>query len=665
MGVNATRRRSSSIHRKKSILSHSVSSTSTFKDGESTMDDDVDEKQEEAGGEDISLSRTLSEKKRLFLQKVLKDDQHTDMTDSSNSKNTDAFDRDSTSIDDSRINTSRADRSLLRRSAFSARGRSRRSVTNNSNRAVDGIAGEMDGISSTKFHRRSLSQREAATAAAVIDFSLDPDSSSNAFTPSLTNFTRSNSTASSRSSSTTSTSAVMWDKVNGISLMDQSTRKADYIDMGNELENPTLPMLSRVQEAESQVLSSSSSQLIAEEQLDNISIKLDKKEDVLPSAVLITKEKLEDELIVKEPEKPVIPDDVITEEKKEGKQPKMDEEKDETIITAMTTTEMGATLTKSDAEQKLKRPTIIRSESDIVSAAKTIPATTTSKPAKRNSWFSGLFTNNTNDKKTSLATKKEKEKAKKAAPTTTAVTTTNNNTAASAFSGFASIFTRSLSKSSGSTPTITPANITSKSKSKQKSANEYQKKKNASVDSSRNKANDKTSKSKYPTPPTHAVTVSTTLLFNSNRLPLHVERAIYRLSHMKLADIRRPLRQQVLISNLMFWYLSIQQSAFRNQTTSLIPEHQQQQSSSYNNIPSSLPKQQQSTAKKPPSKMSKFISSAKKRRNEMAQFVQNYPVVSVEIYQRYLLIIIERTVLTLSNKTNSKIEKLMRKMIYL
>ncbi|KAI8375891.1 activator of mitotic machinery Cdc14 phosphatase activation C-term-domain-containing protein [Blakeslea trispora] len=51
--------------------------------------------------------------------------------------------------------------------------------------------------------------------------------------------------------------------------------------------------------------------------------------------------------------------------------------------------------------------------------------------------------------------------------------------------------------------------------------------------------------------------------FHPYRLPLHVERAIYRLSHMKLADPRRPLRQQVLISNLMFWYLSIQQHDFQ------------------------------------------------------------------------------------------------------
>ncbi|KAI8886048.1 hypothetical protein K501DRAFT_331484 [Backusella circina FSU 941] len=42
-----------------------------------------------------------------------------------------------------------------------------------------------------------------------------------------------------------------------------------------------------------------------------------------------------------------------------------------------------------------------------------------------------------------------------------------------------------------------------------------------------------------------------------SRLPLHMERAVYKLSHMKLANPRRPLHEQVLISNHMFWYLSI------------------------------------------------------------------------------------------------------------
>lgn len=43
---------------------------------------------------------------------------------------------------------------------------------------------------------------------------------------------------------------------------------------------------------------------------------------------------------------------------------------------------------------------------------------------------------------------------------------------------------------------------------------------------------------------------------NFYRLPIHVERAVYRLSHIKLANPRRPLYEQVLISNLMCVSLS-------------------------------------------------------------------------------------------------------------
>ncbi|KAJ1954084.1 hypothetical protein EC988_002622, partial [Linderina pennispora] len=43
----------------------------------------------------------------------------------------------------------------------------------------------------------------------------------------------------------------------------------------------------------------------------------------------------------------------------------------------------------------------------------------------------------------------------------------------------------------------------------------------------------------------------------SNRLPIHIERAIYRLASIKLANPRRPLQQQVLLSNMMFWYLEL------------------------------------------------------------------------------------------------------------
>lgn len=47
----------------------------------------------------------------------------------------------------------------------------------------------------------------------------------------------------------------------------------------------------------------------------------------------------------------------------------------------------------------------------------------------------------------------------------------------------------------------------------------------------------------------------------AKRYPVPVERSLYRLSHVKLSHPRRPLYQQVEISNFMFWYLSIIDSA--------------------------------------------------------------------------------------------------------
>lgn len=64
--------------------------------------------------------------------------------------------------------------------------------------------------------------------------------------------------------------------------------------------------------------------------------------------------------------------------------------------------------------------------------------------------------------------------------------------------------------------------------------------------------------------------VSPALAGQYARYPLHVERAIYRLSHIKLANPRRPLYEQVLISNLMFWYLGIINKP-------AVPANQQQQ----------------------------------------------------------------------------------------
>ncbi|KAF8949703.1 hypothetical protein BGZ46_004976, partial [Entomortierella lignicola] len=64
---------------------------------------------------------------------------------------------------------------------------------------------------------------------------------------------------------------------------------------------------------------------------------------------------------------------------------------------------------------------------------------------------------------------------------------------------------------------------------------------------------------------------------NYNRLPIHIERAIYRLSHVKLANPRRPLQEQVLISNMMFWYLGViqQQQMLQQQAEQLLQQQQQ------------------------------------------------------------------------------------------
>ncbi|ONH66571.1 Protein ZDS1 [Cyberlindnera fabianii] len=57
----------------------------------------------------------------------------------------------------------------------------------------------------------------------------------------------------------------------------------------------------------------------------------------------------------------------------------------------------------------------------------------------------------------------------------------------------------------------------------------------------------------FPLPPlSHS-----TIIMLDYRFPIHVERALYRLSHLKLANPRRQLRQQVLLSNFMYAYLNL------------------------------------------------------------------------------------------------------------
>ncbi|KAG2194096.1 hypothetical protein INT47_011764, partial [Mucor saturninus] len=214
-----------------------------------------------------------------------------------------------------------------------------------------------------------------------------------------------------------------------------------------------------------------------------------------------------------------------------------------------------------------KRPAISRSASENSAVATTAAATavTRIKPERRSSWLGGLF---------------QQDKKKKAGLA--------GNT--SPLSGLATLFSKSLSIKAAAAVPVT--------------------------------------RSRSPSPPTTPPPPATPNIqdkkpsrleqrtrFNANRLPLHVERAIYRLSHMKLADPRRPLRQQVLISNLMFWYLSIQQGDFQRQ----------EEECRLVDLPLPLVVNntvQQETIKKSSKMMTRFIHSAKKRKNEVSQFVQ-------------------------------------------
>ncbi|KAJ8659976.1 hypothetical protein O0I10_004202 [Lichtheimia ornata] len=74
------------------------------------------------------------------------------------------------------------------------------------------------------------------------------------------------------------------------------------------------------------------------------------------------------------------------------------------------------------------------------------------------------------------------------------------------------------------------------------------------------------SRSSPPPPTTTTTTIIPTMIKEGReRLPLHIERAIYHLSHVKLTNPKRPLHHQVMISNFMFWYLSIQQQQQQQQ----------------------------------------------------------------------------------------------------
>lgn len=68
------------------------------------------------------------------------------------------------------------------------------------------------------------------------------------------------------------------------------------------------------------------------------------------------------------------------------------------------------------------------------------------------------------------------------------------------------------------------------------------------------------------------------LYMMNHRYEPHIERAIYRLSHLKLGNPRRPLVQQVLLSNFMYAYLNlINQGFIRQQQEAQLQQQKMQQ----------------------------------------------------------------------------------------
>ena len=90
--------------------------------------------------------------------------------------------------------------------------------------------------------------------------------------------------------------------------------------------------------------------------------------------------------------------------------------------------------------------------------------------------------------------------------------------------------------------------------------------------------------------PLPALTISTVIMFDY-RLNINVERAIYRLSHLKLSDPKRELRQQVLLSNFMYAYLNLvnhtlymEQFATNEKTEAEDPGDEEDISEEYKNV---------------------------------------------------------------------------------
>ncbi|KAF9924867.1 hypothetical protein FBU30_005240 [Linnemannia zychae] len=117
---------------------------------------------------------------------------------------------------------------------------------------------------------------------------------------------------------------------------------------------------------------------------------------------------------------------------------------------------------------------------------------------------------------------------------------------------------------------------------------------------------------------------------NYNRLPIHIERAIYRLSHVKLANPRRPLHEQVLISNMMFWYLGvIQQQQLLQQQAELQQQQSQQQKQGSKESAKGNESKEEKDSKKP-----KKRKSQKKRNQQRGSANSSERIVKSPEYEK-------------------------------
>jgi hypothetical protein len=354
--------------------------------------------------------------------------------------------------------------------------------------------------------------------------------------------------------------SVPWNKSEGVILYDQPVNMSEWIDLGSaslESDDSQRGILSRVHDAESQ-LRSQISQEEGKQDQDNEKDNHDAKE-------------------------------------KDIKTISNDDDDDRSNIPPPLPSQQASVV----AQDGPKRPTIKRtSETPAVVIAH--------KQEKRSSWLASFFqdkknaNNNNNNNSGKKSPSSSSAASSTSSPTATAIQITSNNGSSSPLSTLATLFTRSLSlKSNTSSNLSTSSSLHSTVTS-------------ATIEEPQGKKK-RSSRLEIPPP-------SQRTFFNTNRLPLHVERAIYRLSHIKLANPKRPLSQQVLISNLMFWYLSIQQN-----------DHQIQQQQMLANehgltletiAPSTLAPKKMGN-----SKMSRLIHSAKKKKGEVAQLV-NPPIKS-------------------------------------